>query len=135
LEKSGLRRDGALAIIVLMVSNASFSNAVFLNYMFFLIIFCKGFTISTKSGTNLLTKLIMLKNDCMDLLLCGGEISRMDLVLSRSTEISYLEITFPNKIPSKIVNIVFLVLREIPYFLHYSKIYFRCFGWSSLFLE
>jgi hypothetical protein len=63
--------------------------------------------ISTKYGTNLLTKLILLKKDYMDILLCGGGIFIMALVISRSTEISSLEITCPNKMPSKTTKMVF----------------------------
>jgi hypothetical protein len=46
----------------------------------------------------------------MEFLLCHGGIFMIDLVLSGSTEIPYLEITCPNKIPSETKQkIVFLV--------------------------
>jgi hypothetical protein len=84
--------------------------------------------ISTKYGTNLLMKLILPKKDCMDILLCGGGIFIMALVLFGYMEILSLDITCPNKMPSKKTKMVFFGFKEISYLLHLSNICFRCLG-------
>ena len=68
-EKFGVAKDGALMIACLIKLNASCSSRPHLKFEFFFIIFCKGEIICEKSMTNLLTKLICPRKDCMAFLL------------------------------------------------------------------
>jgi len=128
-------RVGATSMVALILSKASFSTYVHLNWTSFFIIYWRGLTIWEKSRINLLTKLIVPKKDCIDLFLCGVEICIIALVRSGSTEIPSLEIICPDSLPSETTKMIISGFREIPYFLHLFKICFRCYGWSALFFE
>ena len=93
LSKSGILREGACATAVLILLNVFFSTSVRLNCTLCFTIFYKGLTICAKSGTNLFTKFIVPINDFMPFLLWVNGIYSMDLILSRSMEIPFLEIT------------------------------------------
>jgi hypothetical protein len=84
-----------------------------------------GFTVSVKLGTNLLTKFIFPRKDCMDLLLWGGGILEMASVLSGSIIIPYLDTMNPSSLPSSTTNTYFLGLSDIPYLLHLLKTFLR----------
>ena len=118
-----------------MLLNAPFSMSVHLNCTLCLTICCKGFTICAKSGTNLQTKFIVPMKDCIPFLLWGKGIYAIASILSRSMEIPFLEMMWPNNFPSNTVKTHFLGFEEIPYFRQQSKICFRWNICSSLFLD
>ena len=130
-----LLSDGAWAMDVLILLNASFSESVHFNCALFLTICCKGLTIWAKSGTNLHTKLIVPIKYYIPFLLWGKRICSIALILSSSMEILFVKITWPNSFPSVTANTHFLGFKEMPYFLQRSKIYFKYKACPSLFLE
>ena len=124
--KSGLMSAGASGMDNLILINDYFSLSPHEKLLSFLIIFCSGCTISEKLGTNLLTKFIFPKKDCMDFLVAGKGILEMAYVLSRSIMIPSFDTTNPSKIPSVTANIYFLGFREIPNFLQRSSTFRKC---------
>ena len=123
--KSGLKRLGASKIASKIQLNDSFSVLPQLKTTSFLIIFCKGRMISGKLGINLLTKLILPRNDWIDFLLEGKVIFYMSWVRSGSIMIPCFDKKQPNKIPCVKKNIVFLEFNETPYFLQRSNAFPR----------
>lgn len=71
LLKSGLERDRASTIVVLIQSKDYFSSRSHLNAESFLIMFYKGLTICAKSKINLRRKLIFPRKDCIPFLVLG----------------------------------------------------------------
>ena len=68
---SGLKRLGASEMASKILWKDSFSVHPQLKIASFLIIFCKGRMISKKLAINLLTKFILLTNDCIAFFLEG----------------------------------------------------------------
>lgn len=89
--KSWILKDGTFSISSLILMKYYFSVGPHLDSSFFLIMCCKGFTVSEKFGTNLCTKLIFPRKDCIDFLLYGKEIFDMASLLSRSIIIPNLD--------------------------------------------
>jgi hypothetical protein len=75
----------------------------------------RGLTVSEKSNTNILTKFIFPKNDCIDLLLFGNGICMLNFMHYGSMEIPSLETMCPNIFPSEIMKMILLGLRDILY--------------------
>jgi hypothetical protein len=98
---------------------------IYLNSTYFRIIFCSYFIASAKSRIIFLTKVIFPKNDYMDFLLCGRGSWEITLNHSGSILIPSLEMMWPKSFPSSTPKMVFLGFRDIPYFLHLSKIRFK----------
>ena len=101
-------------------------NTIHLNCTLCFTICYKCLTIWAKSGTNLRTKFIVPMNDCIPFLLWGKGICSIDLILSGSMEIPFLETTWPSSFPSITTNTHFLGFSEMLYFRQRSKICFRC---------
>jgi hypothetical protein len=91
--------------------------------------------ILAKSSTNVLRKFILSKKNCITLLLINMGIYVMDLVISASIKIPYFEIMWLRILRYDTSKMLFLGLREMPYFLHLSKIYLKCCMWPTLFFE
>jgi hypothetical protein len=62
----------------------------------------------------------------MDLFLLGIGIYMMDFVLLGSTKTPSFEITCPSSFPSETTKMLFFGFKDMPYFIHLPKIYFRC---------
>ena len=106
-----------------------------LNGTSFLTKCCKGLTTWEKFGTNLQTKLILPKKDCIAFLELGRLILEIASVHSGSMIMPSLEMMKPKKLPSVTAKIDFFGLREIPYFLHILNTYFKADKCSCHFLE
>jgi len=102
----------------LILTNASFWVSDHLNKTFFLIRSWSGLTICAKFGTNLLTKFIFPRKDCMVFFELWSPIFAMASDLSGSIIIPFLETIKPKSFPSVIGKIDFFGFKEIPYFLH-----------------
>jgi hypothetical protein len=83
LVKYGLCKEGAASMVILDILKGLLFNRCPFKLNIFLYHPLKRFNNFKKYGTNLLTKLIFPKKDCMDLLLCGGGICIIALVHSR----------------------------------------------------
>ena len=114
--KLGLLRDGAWAIYVLILLNASSFELVHLNWTLCLTICWKGLTISTNSSTNLHTKFVVPINDYMPFLLWGQGICSIALILYGSIEIPFFEIMWTNIFPSVTAKTHLFGFKEMPYF-------------------
>jgi hypothetical protein len=79
--KSWILKYGIFSISSLILMKDYFSLGPHLDSSFFLIMSCKGFTVSETFGTNLHTKLIFPRKDCIDFLLYGKEIFDMASLL------------------------------------------------------
>jgi hypothetical protein len=87
----------------------------------FLIKLCNGLTISEKLGTNLLTKLIFPKKDCMDFLEERGGSLGIAWVISRSIIIPSLNTINPRILPFSTTKTDFLGLRDMLNLQHHSR--------------
>ena len=135
LSKSGDINAGASIIAFLILINSSFKTSYHLNKTSFLIISCNGLTIYPKFGTNLLTKFILPRKDCMAFFELRSPIFTMASILSGSSIIPSLEIIKPKSLPSVIAKFDFFRFREIPYFLHLSQTCLSENKWSCHFFE
>lgn len=75
--------------------------------------FCSGLAISVNLETNLLTKFIFPKNECMDFLLWGYESCSMVLTLLGSMIIYSLEMICLINFPSITTKLLFLGFKEV----------------------
>ena len=82
------------------------------NCTYFLTKCCKGLTTWEKFGTNLWTKLILPKKECIVFWEPGRQIFEIDSVFSGSMIMPSLETMKPNNLPFVTVKIDFLGLRE-----------------------
>lgn len=87
------------------------------------------FIISAKLVMDLLMKLNLPRNDCIDFSLWGNEIWEIVFSLLGSIFIPFLDTKKPNRIPLVTTNIVFFGFREILYFVQWSK---NCLRWNIL---
>ncbi len=134
-KKFRVAKEGAFMISCLIKSKASCSICPRLKIKFFLIMDWRGKTICEKSGTNILTKLICPRKDCIDFLLWGKGIWEISLILSGSMWIPYLDTMNPMSFPSLNAKKDFLGLREISYLWQCSNICFKSLRWLLRFLE
>ena len=102
----------------LILTNASFWVSDHLNKTFFLIRSWSGLTICAKFGTNLLTKFIFPRKDCMAFFQPGSPIFAMASDIFGSIIIPYLETINTRSFPSVTAKNDFFGFKEIPYFLH-----------------
>jgi hypothetical protein len=126
LEKSGLAKTGVIIIASLIRWKSIFPSLSHLKRTSFFNKRLSGFAILTKFGMNLLMKLIWPKKDCRAFLYLWRGIFLMASILEGSIEIPYFEMIWPNNMPLSTLKIDFLGLREMPYYLHLSKIILKC---------
>lgn len=86
-----------------------------------------GLAISAKLDMNLWTKLILPINDLNSLMLKGYGIFWITFTLSRSMDIPFSKMIWPNSLPLEVPKIHFFGFKEIPNFLHLSKIILKSF--------
>jgi hypothetical protein len=110
LSKFGINRARDFSIYSLILAKDSFFLGPHLNLAFLFIMSCKGFTVSEKLGTSLLTIFFFLRKDCIDFLLWILEIIS---ILSGFIIIIALETTNPRI--SFIYNKDRMGFKEIPY--------------------
>ena len=96
---------------------------------------CMGLTTWAKFGTNLRTKLILPKNECISFWVLGRPILEIYLVHFGSMIIPSFNTTKPNSLPCVTTKMDFLGLREMLNFLHLSNTCFKADKWSCHFLE
>ena len=108
-----------VSLAALMWLKETFSTSVQLNCTLFFTIYCKGFTICTKSGTNIRTKFIGTINDFIPFLLWGKIIWDITSILSESMEIPFFEMICPNSFPYNTAKMLFFGFKEMSYFLQW----------------
>jgi hypothetical protein len=126
LSKFMLHKVVASSITSLILLNVYLLSFIHLGFVYFLIIYWSGLTISAKSENNLLTKLIFPIKDCISFLSSGGAMIFTTSILLGSIVIPSIEITNQSSVPSSMEKILFFGFNEISYHRHRSNISLRC---------
>ena len=131
LLKPWLLKVGASTMACLIFLNSSFISWFYINTMYFLIIPCKFFIISTNTKMNLQIKFIFPTKRCMTFMLFGYVIVVIDLVLLGPISISYLYRSNPKIFLSITTNILLFGFNKILYLWHLSKIWQKLVRWFT----
>jgi len=84
---------------------------------------------------NLHRNFIFPKKECIDFFFTRKGIYVIALILSGSTSTPLFTMICPKGFPSNTAKILFLGLRDISYFQHRSKIWFKWCRWLDIFFE